>query len=628
LHSFHLTRARFRQVAALALGALLLISVVPVAQAVGGGGCFPDGRCLIANPVATPDQLRLEELALRLTRSAKVARARADATRDYTAAAQMVLGPLTPAIRAKLDAAVAELAFGSAQKAGSSDSYRPQILTLDQPAHLWFGRSVPGSRAGGANPDALTRTISVDGASDYVIAGKVHPLSATDASFSLVSDVASGVPTATLTKARLVTAADGTFAVTVGPEPARGRSNHLQSTTRTRQLRVQEVFGDGVAQTPYSLSVQRISGPVAPPPRSEDALAGDAAAELRASAKQSLPFLAGALLQPVNDVPAPSRTKGASGLAGQSTVHAAVGRGQALVLTIRGGGARYAGVSIADPWGLPPVDSLLRSLNSAQARPNPDGSYTVVVSPTDPGVFNWVDATGLPVGVVTVRWQGLAPTAPATPPTVTGLLVGTADLASILPQGTGPVTAGVRRLQRLSRAVVQAKRTREVIYTAPTTPVVPLPPAAPMLPGLAGLPATATPCPMGGQNPGGDRLTPQAECAEQQVRARFPFIQEVGGCCGNGGGQGDHPTGHAADFMLSVNGTTNSTVQAEGDRLVAWLMANQVVLHVKYVGWWQRIWYPNRGWQVECLPTFSSCGLDGQPTVTSMHEDHVHLSVQ
>ena len=79
--------------------------------------------------------------------------------------------------------------------------------------------------------------------------------------------------------------------------------------------------------------------------------------------------------------------------------------------------------------------------------------------------------------------------------------------------------------------------------------------------------------------------------------------------------------------MLSLSGTTSAAVRADGDMIVAWLIANQVSLHLKYIGWWQRIWYPDRGWRVECLPDFARCGLDGPPTVTSMHEDHVHLSV-
>ncbi|MGZ4619403.1 MAG: hypothetical protein ACXV3F_11945 [Frankiaceae bacterium] len=379
-------------------------------------------------------------------------------------------------------------------------------------------------------------------------------------------------------------------------------------------------------------------GPVATPPRAEDALADDAATILRVRARQSLTWLVGALRQPVDTVPAPSLVNAANGLSARSTARVALGRNQALVLTIRGAGARQIGVAIADPWGLPPVDALSRGINSTQARPNPDGTYTVVVSTADPGAVNWVDASHLPVGLVTVRWQGLPPRARANPPTLTGRPVDSAELGSMLPAGSLGVSAATRTLQRWGQAVADIRRTAEVIYTAPASPASP--PAESVVPGSAGLSATtglaglsattglAALCPTGGQNPGGDRLTPQAECAQQQVRARFPFIEAVGGCCGNGGGQGDHPTGRAVDFTLTHSGTTSPAVRAEGELVVAWLIANQLPLHLKYIGWWQRIWYPDRGWRVECLPTFARCGLDGPPTVTSMHQDHVHLSVR
>ena len=137
----------------------------------------------------------------------------------------------------------------------------------------------------------------------------------------------------------------------------------------------------------------------------------------------------------------------------------------------------------------------------------------------------------------------------------------------------------------------------------------------------------ATPCPSGTEATTGDRLSPQARCVEKQIMARFRYVRTVGGCCGNGSGRGDHPTGHAVDFMLSY-GKTSPLVKAEGDYLAAWIMVNKEALHVKYMGWWQHIWYPDsRGWQEECMPSFKTCGMDGPPTVTAMHEDHVHVSV-
>ena len=43
------------------------------------------------------------------------------------------------------------------------------------------------------------------------------------------------------------------------------------------------------------------------------------------------------------------------------------------------------------------------SLNKAQSVPNDDGTYTYVISPTDPGTANWIDSDGLREGILTLR---------------------------------------------------------------------------------------------------------------------------------------------------------------------------------------------------------------------------------
>ena len=42
--------------------------------------------------------------------------------------------------------------------------------------------------------------------------------------------------------------------------------------------------------------------------------------------------------------------------------------------------------------------------NQALARPNPDGSWTVVISARDPGVPNWLDTGGRLEGFALIRW--------------------------------------------------------------------------------------------------------------------------------------------------------------------------------------------------------------------------------
>ncbi len=54
------------------------------------------------------------------------------------------------------------------------------------------------------------------------------------------------------------------------------------------------------------------------------------------------------------------------------------------------------------------------SLNNAsnQAKPNADGTYTIVISKNDPGVANWVSTGGLNQGTVSIRFQDLGDEAP------------------------------------------------------------------------------------------------------------------------------------------------------------------------------------------------------------------------
>ena len=73
--------------------------------------------------------------------------------------------------------------------------------------------------------------------------------------------------------------------------------------------------------------------------------------------------------------------------------------GEAFVVDVSDGGAEYFTVPLSNIWGTT-LDIVDRtgSLNKAQSVPNEDGTYTYVISPTDPGVANWIDSDGLARG--------------------------------------------------------------------------------------------------------------------------------------------------------------------------------------------------------------------------------------
>ena len=77
---------------------------------------------------------------------------------------------------------------------------------------------------------------------------------------------------------------------------------------------------------------------------------------------------------------------------------------EAFVVDLGDGGAEYFTVPLSNIWGTT-LDIVDRtgSLNKAQSVANEDGTYTYVISPTDPGVANWIDSDGLREGILTLR---------------------------------------------------------------------------------------------------------------------------------------------------------------------------------------------------------------------------------
>jgi hypothetical protein len=108
----------------------------------------------------------------------------------------------------------------------------------------------------------------------------------------------------------------------------------------------------------------------------------------------------------------------------------------------------------ADHWGTHFTSALWRTLdyanrlttfNQAQAHLDSDGVYRLVVSPSDPGVYNWLDTTGLNSGILITRFCGAKLAAP--PRTK---LLKRADLQRELPNARR-VTPEQRRAQIAER---------------------------------------------------------------------------------------------------------------------------------------------------------------------------------
>lgn len=417
------------------------------------------------SPLATDAQRQLDNKAIEINKLAVFPLAKLSAKSAYRLARGR---PTSPEAEARLDNAINELTFSAIQKAVNGDPLYPKVYWVNAPAHTWFDLKVPGGRYSYDNPDNIYRTIPIDGTSRYVIRGQRHGSGPTDVTFSLISNVNSQNTIQVLAGPDLVVDADGRFTITVDPDPARGRVNHIQTNSSAKQLFIRNNLGDWNSETPDSLSVERVGLQPNRPPRS-DVLTG---LEAWSNLQQSILFYGvGALglkthVNPVNTLsnPSSSQTLGTLVTQASSFGHFRIGDDEALIVTLRSGGAGYFVVPVTDPW-LVSVDPVRHqtSLNNRQSVVNADGSYTFVIAPRDPGVHNWLDTVGQHEGTIMVRWQNLPKQAVDGGPQVNIRRVKWAELPTILPHDTRHVSPAERSAQIAQRIAGFERR----IQTAP-----------------------------------------------------------------------------------------------------------------------------------------------------------------
>jgi len=102
---------------------------------------------------------------------------------------------------------------------------------------------------------------------------------------------------------------------------------------------------------------------------------------------------------------------------------------EALVIELIDPDAAYWGLQLATSlWHTLDYANRLTTINRAQAHRDDDGVYRFVLAHEDPGVYNWLDTTGLEQGVLILRLCGA--TKPVPP---TCRLVGLAEIGATAP---------------------------------------------------------------------------------------------------------------------------------------------------------------------------------------------------
>ncbi len=449
------------------------------------------------SPLGTSDQLRAEKLANRIANSLPVKLMKLVLRSGFTWAAERqfdrVDGPDQENID-RLNAAVDAYAMASAFQQQLLNSNKPTVVMQVAPPHAWYGQNAGASRILYDNPDTIYRFMGVNGASSYVITGKFADLAnlPADTSFSVLTGL-TGNTAAVLTKDQLVIGDDGTFTITLDKTPANGRQNHLQLTADTTIVATRNTLSDWANQQPMSLEITRVGGPpnslfsqlggfaipgigpavvrskllttlvslVPPLPFVPPVLRGAVTAIIMAlGVQREATYMAVATTDPTtgeriepNVLKNPTRNAEFLATQLQSAGYFQLADEEALVITIDRAGAGYFVVPITDDWTITKdYWNEQTSLNNVQSVADDAGNttYTLVVSPSDPGVANWVSTGGLNQGTISIRFQDIDPDV-AQLPTVSARVVPLSELASVLPPTTQYVTQEQRAAQLATR---------------------------------------------------------------------------------------------------------------------------------------------------------------------------------
>jgi len=379
--------------------------------ATGGGETSSHG------PLATTGQIAAEKRALRLIQAQEVAALRPALRAMLEADPAARLPDAARLIDRAIDLWSMDLALCEAIR----DMQRPQFIwRADNAAHKWFGHFFPGSGVAGDNPDHIPRTSFIDGSRRYEVRGRLSSKPPAQLSFEIIPGTPGATPlrpqsnkspdlgaqVSLLKDSQMKFDPDGRFTILIGPENEPGNANFMKTDPGPMTIIVRDILSDW-SQIPAALDIRLLGEPSAPPPTDDDILqqfVADLPGYMRFWSSFKDNWLGGLA---DNILVGPVAREGGWGYLGAGRFN--LGKDDALVISTTDGGGKYTGFQITDPWMLMPRDSRdgNLSLNNSQVAPNPDGSVTYALSPSDPGLANWVDTGGLQQGFLLLRWAGM-----------------------------------------------------------------------------------------------------------------------------------------------------------------------------------------------------------------------------
>ena len=238
-------------------------------------------------------------------------------------------------------------------------------------------------------------------------------------------------------------------------------TNWLPLAPEAVYLNVREFVGDWEHDALAALSIERLDDVGAVEnltPEAHAAALDRVATWVEASVSLWKSYVAGLRAHvPVNELQAPHKPVGGA----DNMLHGAgqweLGPQQALIVEFEQPEVTYWSIQTYVLDWMVPLDFANRvtSLNDRQLRVDDDGVIRVVLSPTDPGVQNWLDTSGLKQGLFTYRYVR-----PTTAPTPRVVLVDAGEARSRLPPSTPSFPPELRREQIAARRRGVARRFR------------------------------------------------------------------------------------------------------------------------------------------------------------------------
>lgn len=409
------------------------------------------------NPIANVDQFAIEDRALRLLKRPALERARSIATVLWKNA---VAWPARDQM-SRFDNMIDEYVFHYAMRAANGDAHRPQIARFMAPPHRWNGRDIPGSRWAGDSPDFIYRIIPIAHGGAYEIHGRPTCERPPTATYSLMADTnAAPVTLALLDSLDMSTEANGEFEITLDPDPANGRTNHIQTKPGADHLMIRDALGDWLNQSPNALRVRRLDDVHVDRP-SDDNLAERAAKNLIEGFYYTYYCTQSGAGQAPNEVRPPQSSGTFGGMATQwgTKGNLVLEDDEVLIVTASAAGAGFRNVTLTDCFHMS-FDYWFRttSLNMVQMAADADGRFTYVVAHRDPGIYNWLDTSGLRRTIFGQRWQAFARGHTAETPMLSARKAKFDALDIELPAGVLRIDAAGRRDQIAKREAGYRRR--------------------------------------------------------------------------------------------------------------------------------------------------------------------------